>query len=407
MPSSQVTLPSSLERGRGGRSRDRASAILAALLLALTLAGPATAATVPATQLDLSTPFPGISVAPGERASFDMTVTSNGPVRADLTVAGVPDGWTAQLTGGGHVVSAVEANEDTPAEVRLDVTVPSDAAPNSYRMTVTAVSGNLSDELQIDVVVSTTAAGEVTLTTDFPSLRGPASTAFSFNLTLRNDTAQDLTFGVNAQGPAGWTVTARPTSQSQASTFQVNAGSSTGITVSADPPPNVAVDTYPIQVTATAGERQVGGQLSVEITGDFEMNLTTPDGRLNANGPAGGTVSRTLTLQNAGTGDLTDVTMGQTLPTDWKVTYEPAGPYARIAPGESLEITAVMTPAANAIAGDYVATFRATAGGSSTTDSTDIRVTIETPLNWLVVGIGVIVLVLLGLGYVFQRYGRR
>ena len=36
-----------------------------------------------------------------------------------------------------------------------------------------------------------------------------------------------------------------------------------------------------------------------------------------------------------------------------------------------------------------------------------IAVTIETPLNWLVVGIGVIVLVLLGLGYVFQRYGRR
>ena len=56
MQSSQVTLPSSLERGRGGRSRDRASAILAALLLALSVAGPATAATLPATQLDLSTP---------------------------------------------------------------------------------------------------------------------------------------------------------------------------------------------------------------------------------------------------------------------------------------------------------------------------------------------------------------
>ena len=187
----------------------------------------------------------------------------------------------------------------------------------------------------------------------------------------------------------------------------MNAGTSTGITVSADPPPNVAVGAYPIQVTATAGERQVGGELSVEITGDFEMNITTPDGRLNANGPAGGTISRTLTIENTGTGPLTDVAMGQTLPSDWTVAYEPASPYAEIAPGAAIEITAVLTPAANAIAGDYVATFRATAGGSSTTDSTDIRVTIETPLNWLVVGIGVIVLVLLGLGYVFQRYGRR
>ena len=398
MQSSQVNRPSSVERGPLRRSRDLAAAILAALLVALTVAGPAAAVIAPTTQLDISTPFPGISVAPGERASFDLTITSNGPVRADLTIAGIPEGWTAQITGGGHVISAVEANEETPAQARLDVTVPAEAAPNSYRMTVTAESGNLRDDLEIDVVVSATAGGEVTLTTDFPSLRGPASTNFTFNLTLANDTAQDLTFGVNAQGPAGWVVTARPTSQSQASTFQVNAGSSTGITVSAEPPPNVAVDTYPIAVTATSGERQVGGELSVEITGDFEIELTTPDGRLNANGPAGGTVNRTLLIRNPGTGPLTDVTMGQTLPTDWNVTYEPVGPYAQIAPGESIEVTAVMTPAANAIAGDYVATFRATAGGSSTTDSTDIRVTIETPLNWLVVGIGIIVLVLLGLG---------
>ena len=39
--------------------------------------------------------------------------------------------------------------------------------------------------------------------------------------------------------------------------------------------------------------------------------------------------------------------------------------------------------------------------------ATDIRVTIETPLNWLLVGAGVIVLVLIGLGWVFSRYGRR
>jgi hypothetical protein len=34
-------------------------------------------------------------------------------------------------------------------------------------------------------------------------------------------------------------------------------------------------------------------------------------------------------------------------------------------------------------------------------------VTIDTPLNWLIVGAGVIVLVLIGLGWVFSRYGRR
>lgn len=382
-------------------------ATLGALLLAFGAAPAALAVTAPATELSLTTPYPGVSVAPGSKASFELTVTTNGPARSDLSVEGVPEGWTAQITGGGYVVSAVSSDVEAPAKVRLDVNVPADAAPNTYRLTVNASSGSLSDQLEIDVVVNAGAGGEVTLTTDFPSLRGPASTTFTFNLTLRNETAQDLTFGVNAQGPPGWTVTARPTSQSQASTFQVDAGSSTGITVTADPPPNVAADTYPIDVTATAGERSVGGQLRVEVTGDFAIELTTPDGRLNANGPAGGTITRTLAIRNVGTGPLTDVSLSQSLPTDWRVVYEPAGPYANIAPDETLEVTARITPAGNAIAGDYIATFRVNSAGSSTTDSTDIRVTIETPLNWLVVGGGLIVLVLLGLGFVFQRYGRR
>ena len=397
-------------RTRGANRRGllaRAAALFSALAVLVVLAPPAVAVTAPATSLTLTTPYPAVSIAPGSKASFTITVGVDAPARADLTLVGVPDGWTAQLTGGGYVVSAVLSNPDTPATVRLDVNVPATAAPNTYRLTVTGTSGSLRAELPIDVVVSSSAGGEVTMRTDFPSLRGAASTTFTFNLTLRNETAQDLTFGVNAQGDPGWTVTARPASQTQAAAFQVNAGSSTGITVTADPPPNVAAGTYPITVTATAGERSIGGQLQVEITGSFSMDLTTPDGRLNANGPSGGTISRTLLIRNTGTGPLTDVSLSQTLPADWKVTYDPAGPIAVIAPEESVTVTALLTPANNAIAGDYVVTFRATGAGSSTIDSTDIRVTIETPLNWLIVGGGLIVLVLIGLGWVFQRYGRR
>lgn len=387
--------------------RRAAVAAAAAVILALLVPRPALSVVSPATYLTLTTQYPGVSIAPGSRASFDLVVASDGPVRADLTVGGVPDGWTAQVTGGGNVVTAVTADAEKPGTARLDVNVPATAAPNTYRLTLTAVAGSLRDELEIDVVVAVDAGGEVTLTTDFPSLRGPASTNFSFNLTLRNDTAQDLTFGVNAQGPPGWTVTARPTSQSQAATFQVNAGATAGITVTADPPPNVEAGAYPVQVTATAGERTVGGQLQVEVTGDFAVELTTPDGRLNANGPSGGTIVRTLLVRNTGTGPLTEVSVTGTLPSDWTATYEPAGPIAAIPPGESVEVTARLVPAANAIAGDYVVTFRANAAGSSTSDSADIRVTVETPLNWLVVGGGLIVLVLLGLGWVFRRYGRR
>ena len=397
--------------GVRGARRLRSARRLAAFagvvaVLAVTLA-PATVAAVDA--LAVTTPYPAVSVAPGSKASFDLTVTTLQAERVDLAISGVPEGWTAQLNGGGHVVTAVLADPKatTPTTVRLDVKVPADAAAKSYQLLVTGTSGSQKSDLPIDIVVNTAAGGDVTMTTDYPSLEGPSTTSFTFNLTLHNDTAQDLTFGVNAKGPEGWTTTAKPSSQSQASTFQVNAGDTAGITVTADPPTEVAAGSYPVEVTATSGDKTVGGALTVKITGQFSMAMTTPDGRLNANGAAGSTIPRSLLIQNTGTAPLTNVTMTETLPTGWKVTYDPAGPIANIAANSSATVTANIVPASNAIAGDYVATFRASSPDATGGASSDIRVTVETPLNWLLVGAGIIVLALLGLGFVFSRYGRR
>ena len=137
------------------------------------------------------------------------------------------------------------------------------------------------------------------------------------------------------------------------------------------------------------------------------MVLTTPDGRLNANGQAGSVIARTLSILNSGTAPLTGVTLSETLPADWTVTYDPAGPIASIPAGQAVTVTANIAPAANAIAGDYIATFRASSTAESVNASTDIRVTVETSLNWLIVGALIIVIALIALSWVFQRYGRR
>ncbi len=68
-------------------------------------------------------------------------------------------------------------------------------------------------------------------------------------------------------------------------------------------------------------------------------------------------------------------------------------------------IIAHMTPSGDAIAGDYVVSFRAS--GEQANGAADIRVTIQTGLLGGAIGIGLIALVLAGLGWVFLRYGRR
>ena len=66
-----------------------------------------------------------------------------------------------------------------------------------------------------------------------------------------------------------------------------------------------------------------------------------------------------------------------------------------------------MTPSSDAIAGDYVATFTATAPSNLASANASIRVTVETSLLWGAVGVVLIVIVLVGLWLTFRRFGRR
>ena len=68
-------------------------------------------------------------------------------------------------------------------------------------------------------------------------------------------------------------------------------------------------------------------------------------------------------------------------------------------------VIAHLTPSADAIAGDYVTAFKATA--DLATARADIRVTVETSLLCGAIGIALIAIVLVGLWWIFRRFGRR
>lgn len=353
--------------------------------------------------LAISTDYPSVVVAPGSKVSFNLKLSVDTSRRVVLAVSGIPEGWEASILGGGYVVEAVQAAPGSIPSVRLDVTVPADAPARTYAFTVTASSGSLSDRLELSIRVNPEAAGSVSLESDFPTLQGPASATYRFSVRLKNDTPEDLTFALGAQGPSGWTVTARPSGQSQAASATVTAGSSTTLNVEADPPDNVEAGTYQIQVTASAGSRTAQTELTVEITGTYQMTITTPDGRLNASGTAGSAITRQLVIRNSGSAPLRGVSLSATPPSGWTVTFDPET--VDVPAGEEVQVTATITPTSNALAGDYVVTFRASTQEASASE--DIRVTIETSLTWALVGIALIVATLAGLGWVFSRYGRR
>ena len=96
--------------------------------------------------------------------------------------------------------------------------------------------------------------------------------------------------------------------------------------------------------------------------------------------------------------------MSASPPTNWKVEFEPAT-IPSVEAGATQNVTAHLTPTNDAIAGDYLMTV--TAKGAEATADTSIRVRVETPQFWWIVGVVLIVGVFAGLYWVFRPYGRR
>jgi uncharacterized membrane protein len=382
----------------------RATAALVISTLILVAFVPAVAAD---DGLEVTTPFPAVAVAPGTKVSFDLTVTSIRDATVALQLGGVPEGWDASLLGGGFVVDSVSVTPDADGVVRLDVDVPADAAAASQTLTVTARGGGAQDVLSVTIRVNADAAGDVTLTTSTPALTGSSDAAFSFDLQFQNDTAQDVTLSVAATGPTEWDIAATLTGEDQAASTIVEAGASQSVTVTATAPANAEATIYPIQVTAQAGERTVTADLAVEITGSYSLTLTTPNDVVSASGSAGSPTSQAFEITNTGTAPITEVTLTDTPPTNWTVTYAPAEGVVSIAPGATDTITATITPSSEAVAGDYVVSFTAAAAEGAAEATAQIRFTVETSPLWAIIGLGIIVLIIGGLFYVFRTYGRR
>jgi uncharacterized membrane protein len=388
------------------RRVSRRARVAAALTFASLVLGTLAPSVAADDGLEVTTPFPAVAVAPGDDVSFELTVTSVRAAIVDLSLGGVPDGWGASLLGGGNVVEGVSVTPDVDGEVRLDVDVPADAPAGSTTINVRASGGGATDLLPITIRVDAEAGGDISLTTGTPTLTGSTDASFSFSLDFRNDTAQDVTLSVSAVGEPGWDVSASLTGETQAASTVVEAGATQGVTVEVVAPADAPAGTFPIVVEALAGDRTATAELAVEITGSFSMTLTTPDDRLSASGSAGAATAVAFDVTNTGTAPLTLVTVAATPPTGWEVTFDPEN-VPTIAPNETATVTATITPSGEAVAGDYVVSFTASANEEAASASAAVRFTVETSPLWAFVGLALIALIIGGLLYVFRTYGRR
>jgi len=383
------------------------TAVLAFLFAALA-AGTGIAQSDTPKGLFLTTDYPSQTVRAGEITTIRLKLTNAGlpPEPVALALKDVPAGWKIDILGGGQPVAAAMpgVNQDVALQLRVDV--PKDAKPGSNKILISA-KGPIAQsvELPLTLTVGTEAPAKLSIKSRLPSLRGTPRSAFEYTVTVGNDSGKDLTVALSAQAPANFQTTfTEGFGSNEISSIPIEAGQTKDIKVKVTPPRDVKAGDYPVLVKVASEGATAELRVTLQVSGQGRIALSTKDGRLSGEAEVGKPATYTLVLSNDGTAPIEEVEMSGTVPTNWKVEFNPKT-IPSLAPGEKKDVAVVVTPADKAIAGDYVAAFRANGRGESA--SADFRITVTTSTLWGIVGVGIIAVALLVLLGAVARFGRR
>ena len=323
-----------------------------------------------------------------------------------LSLDGVPAGWKIDLLGGGQPVGAVMVGVNQDVTVQLRVEVPKDAKPGASNIVLNARGQNFQvASLPLTLTVGTESPAKLSLKSRLPSLRGTPRSSFEYTLTVGNDSGKDLTVALAAQGPANFQSSfTEGYGSNEISSIPVEAGQTKDVKLKVSPPRDVKAGDYPVLVRVAAEGATAEMRVTLQISGQGRLALSTKDGRLSGEAEVGKASAYTLVVTNDGTAAVDEVEMSGTAPANWKLEFNPKT-IASIAPNERKEVEVLVTPADKAIAGDYIASFRANARGEQA--SADFRVSVTTSTLWGIVGIGIIAIALLVLLGAVMRFGRR
>ncbi|SHJ81379.1 COG1470 family protein [Paramaledivibacter caminithermalis] len=378
------------------------------LILAMTLL-----LTIPATiafaegSLVISTPFTGLEVKAGETLEFPLKIENNtaSSQKVGLTISSIPDNWKWTLEGRGKSVNKVFINDKSYENLDLSIDIPVDAKNGDYKVVVEAKGTGISDKLILDISVRELTEKDSKLSAEYPDLEGTPTTNFKYRVDLTNNSNKPQSYSLEAKVPRGWKATFSPAHSSEKiASISVEPNTNQGLDINIDPPKLISAGEYTIPIIAKSADETLKQDLKVVIKGIYEINMTTPTGRLSEDAYAGKKKEIKLVVSNTGSGDLKDIEFSSWEPKNWEVDFEPKE-IDILKAGESKEIKAYIKPDQKALAGDYVVELKARTPEDSS--SSEFRITVKTPTTWGIAGGLIVVGLIVGLYSIFKKYGRR
>ncbi len=402
---------------RGSWVRNGFITFLALALLAF-IAGPAAAQseaakdTRPERGMSIYTEYSGLYVSPGEPVRMELTVDNKGKRDENiaLKLTTVPKGWKASLKGPNYVVNEIPVPGGTTRTLTFSAEPDKTVKPGSYTFQIDAktADGKLTSRQDLSVTVREKAptSEEIQVTTSYPVLRGQTDAKFEFALDVNNKAETDKTFNLSAQAPEKWEVNFKPSyEQKQISSFRIKSGSGQAVAVEVTPNKDATSGTYPVTVWVSSGDKKAEVKLTVVLTGIYKLEAGTPTGILSLDAFTGKASNLSVFVKNTGSATNRNISFSSFKPENWKVDFKPEKIDA-LEPGQMKQVEVTITPAAQALVGDYSVGLSVD-GEMGSSKTVEMRVSVKTSTAWGWIGIAIIIVVIGGLGGLFMKLGRR
>src|SRR6266481_2814472 len=360
------------------------------------------------TGLYLTTRYPALTVRAGETTTIDLSLRNfNLPPRElALSVPQAANGWKATVLGGGQPVKSAFVPADGEEKLQLRLEPPAGTGPGDYQFQVEAHGDGSTLKLPITVTIGEELPAKLKLTTNFPALRGTATTAFKYRVSVTNDSGRDATINFSADAPKNFQVSFTEAYGSQQITsIPIEAGKSKDVEASLTIPRETQAGDYKLTLHAKTEATSAELPVSLTIVGQPRVALSGEGGRLSGEAYAGRSSQLTIVLRNDGSEAARDLELSATAPEGWKSEFDPKQ-LPQLAAGATQNVKVTLTPSDRAIAGDYQTTMRASAAGGLS-ESANFRITVLTSTLWGAVAIAIIAIALLVVVFAVARFGRR
>lgn len=356
-------------------------------------------------ELVLFTDYPSQVIGFDESPTIKLTLrTGTEPQIVDLQMEEIPEGWTATFRGGSTVIRSVYVEPDQDATVNLKLEPPADVSGGAHEFVVLARGEGATARLPLELTVQERVPARLTLDTDLPTVRGKPSSTFRYSANLKNEGDEEVTVNLLAEAPAGFLVTIK-TGGTEVTSLPLEANSTKSLSIEAKPFLELPAGSYPFAVQAEGGGTQATLSLVAEVTGEADLTVTAPDGRLSGEANAGKETPLKVIVRNTGSAPAQGIEMSASEPAGWSVTFDPQK-IGEIPAGQEVEVTANIRPADEALTGDYMVTVRAQPEGGAS-ESAEFRITVLTSTLWGIVGVALIAVAVGVVALAVLRFGRR